>query len=105
MLNRDCENRELLVNELVDELINSQCESCLFIGKNGTGKKYVLNKLKELLKNDMRIFEIIEDSLFENKKKITERIFSTEISFNFKTFFAISLSSSHYLHRKMKQQK
>ena len=42
----------------------------------------------------MRIFEIIEDSLFENKKKITERIFSTEISFNFKTFFAISLSSS-----------
>lgn len=94
MLNRDCENRELLVNEFVDELINGQCESYLFIGKNGTGKKYVLNKLKELLKNDMRIFEIIEDSLFENKKKITERIFSTEISFNFKTFFAISLSSS-----------
>lgn len=70
MLNRDCENRELLVNELVDELINGQCESYLFIGKNGTGKKYVLNKLKELLKNDMRIFEIIEDSLFENKKKL-----------------------------------
>lgn len=38
MLNRDCENGELLVNELVDELINGQCESYLFIGKNGTEK-------------------------------------------------------------------
>lgn len=38
MLNRDCENRELLVNELVDELINGQCESYLFIEKNGTEK-------------------------------------------------------------------
>lgn len=94
MLDSDCTDRELLVNELVDELKNGQCESYLFKGKDGTGKKYVLSKLKNALKNNIRVFEVIEDALFENKKRLEDYTISPEISFNFNVFFAMSLSVS-----------
>lgn len=94
MLYNNCKNRELFADKIIDELKNGYCESYLFIGKNGTGKKYVLGKMKRVLENDMRIFEVIDDALFETKQSFISRTFSPEISINFKTYFAISISTS-----------
>ena len=59
MPKNECFNRHNLIEQLKLEVPSKISAIYLFIGKRGTGKKYVLNELEKVFIKNYRIYTII----------------------------------------------
>lgn len=87
----ECTNRDELYIKLSNLIImNLDSYAFQFVGKNGTGKEYVLNKLENTLKNKCEIYRIISDTLIKKKSNIST--YKVNVVFSLSNFIGMSLS-------------
>lgn len=92
MNNLKCIHRDDFSNELANSIMESPSNSFQFIGKNGTGKEYVLGKLEDKLKKRCEIYRIVSDSLMKKKQGVST--YSFNVTFSLGNFVGMSLSST-----------
>ena len=90
MPKNECFNRHNLIEQLKLEVPSKISAIYLFIGKRGTGKKYVLNELEKVFIKNYRIYTIIEDSIIEKNKKRSK--YTWKVSLNLGVYAGISLT-------------
>lgn len=87
----ECVDRKEFSSNLADKIINSPSNFYQFIGKNGSGKKYVIENLEILLKKKCDIYRIVSDTVVKKNQNIPTHIFNVAFSLN--SFIGISLSA------------
>lgn len=92
MNKNDFGNRSNIIKQVVNKINSCPSNFFCFVGKNGTGKKFVLEKVENLLKNKFKIYKIVGDSIFEKREKIF--IHNLSFSFSLGNFVALSLTAS-----------
>lgn len=96
----ECTNRDELYIKLSNLIImNLDSYAFQFVGKNGTGKEYVLNKLENTLKNKCEIYRIISDTLIKKKSNIST--YKVNVVFSLSNFIGMSLSLKKMTHQKL----
>lgn len=88
----ECIDRNVFSCELANKIIKSPSNFYQFIGKNGSGKKYVVEKVESLLKTKCEIYRIISDTIVKENKSIPTHTFN--VAFTLSGYVGISLSAS-----------
>ena len=78
----ECVDREKFCDELYKLIIESQSNSFQFVGKNGTGKEYVLENLEKKLRKKSEIYRIFSDTLIRKGQHISTHRISVAFSLN-----------------------
>ena len=78
----ECVDREKFCDELYKLIIESQSNSFQFVGKNGTGKEYVLENLEKKLRKKSEIYRIFSDTLIRKGQRISTHTISVAFSLN-----------------------
>lgn len=100
MINKlECVNRDEFYQMLSTKILESGSFSFQFVGKNGTGKEYVLNKLEDNLKRKCELYRIVSDTLIKNNKTIATHKINVSLSLN--NFIGMSLSFTKNEQRKI----
>lgn len=100
MINKlECVNRDEFYQKLSTKILESGSFSFQFVGKNGTGKEYVINKLEENLKRKCELYRIVSDTLIKNNKTIATHKINVSLSLN--NFIGMSLSFTKNEQRKI----
>lgn len=87
----ECVDRNNFSNDLANRIINSPSNFYQFIGKNGSGKKYVIENLENLLKKKCDIYRIVCDTVVKKNQSVPTHTFN--IAFSLNGFIGISLSA------------
>lgn len=88
----ECEDREKFSKELYNLIMESPSNSFQFIGKNGTGKEYVLNKLETELRGNFELYRIVSDTLVRQGQRIHTH--TINVAFSLNSFVGMSLSAT-----------
>ncbi len=78
----ECVDREKFCDELYKLIFESQSNSFQFVGKNGTGKEYVLENLEKKLRKKSEIYRIFSDTLIRKGQRISTHTISVVFSLN-----------------------
>ncbi len=84
-----CTNRDAFSETLANLIIEEPSHSFQFIGKNGVGKEYVINKIEQHLKKKFDIYRVVSDSLMRKNQHIATHSFN--IAFSLSHFVGMSL--------------
>ncbi|NDO51467.1 hypothetical protein FMM75_19470 [Lachnospiraceae bacterium MD335] len=87
----ECVDRNDFSNNLANKIINYPSNFYQFIGKNGSGKKYVIENLEILLKKKCDIYRIVSDTVVRKNQSIPTHTFN--VAFSLSNFIGISLSA------------
>lgn len=90
MNQNDFGNRNNIIKHIVHEINLCPCNFFCLVGKNGTGKKFVLEKVEDSLKDRFKIYKVVGDSIFEKQQKIFTH--NLKFSFSLSNFIGLSLS-------------
>lgn len=88
----ECVDRNDFSDDLANRIINSPSNFYQFIGKNGSGKKYVIENLENLLKKKCDIYRIVSDTVVKKNQSVPAHTFNIVFSLN--SFIGISLSAT-----------
>lgn len=64
----ECINRNEFVKTMENIILTESSETFQFLGKNGVGKKYVLEQLENKLSRKCEIYRIVSDTLMKKGK-------------------------------------
>lgn len=87
----ECVDRKEFSNNLAGKIIDSPSNFYQFIGKNGSGKEYVIENLETLLKKKCEIYRIVSDTVVKKNQNVPTHKFNVAFSLN--CFIGISLSA------------
>lgn len=90
--NITCDNRNEFIKKITKDINANASNFYFFLGKNGTGKEYVLTQIENLIKKDFKIYRITSDIIMEKNKNVFSHTF--DFSFSLSAFAGISLSMS-----------
>lgn len=100
MENLECTNRNEFSKTLEDIILKNPSSSFQFLGKNGVGKKYVLEQLETELVKKCEIYRIVSDTLMKKGKNVSTHSFNVAFSLN--SFIGMSLTptknETHKIH-------
>lgn len=82
MKNLECVNRKEFSKNLKDTILKNPSSSFQFLGKNGVGKKYVLEHLETELVKKCEIYRIVSDTLMKKGKNVRNHSFNVAFSLN-----------------------
>lgn len=86
----ECINRNEFVKTMENIILTESSETFQFLGKNGVGKKYVLEQLENKLSRKCEIYRIVSDTLMKKGKQISTHTFNVAFSLN--CFIGMSLT-------------
>lgn len=86
----ECVDRKKFCEELYRLIVESESNSFQFIGKNGTGKEYVLENLENKLRKKSEIYRIFSDTLVRKGKCIYTH--NINVVFSLNSLVGMSLS-------------
>ncbi len=89
-----CENRESFSIQLYKQITQSPSAIYCFLGKNGTGKEFVLSKVEKLLERQCECYQIIADSIYKKKFNFPNLKYTFGLSFKLTGLWGLSLSST-----------
>lgn len=78
----ECKDREMFSNKLSNVIAESWSNSFQFIGKNGTGKEYVLKLIEKKLDKKSEIYRIVSDTFIRTGQRISTHSINVGISLN-----------------------
>lgn len=82
--------RNKLADSITNSLQNENSSTYIFFGPKGSGKKYVMNRIADKLKGDMRILFFMCDSLVEKTKK--KHTYDITVTFEASFYLGLNLS-------------
>lgn len=88
-----CENRDTFANDLSEKIKQTPSVLYCFIGKNGSGKEFVLNKIEKQLKKEYNCYQVIADSIYRKKLSPDKIKCGFGISFQLTGLVGLSLSA------------
>ena len=94
MKNILCKNRNEFIEYFSSKLMNNPCGIYFFLGKVGSGKKYVLANLQKKIQKQFKIYQVVSDAILEKKQRFPHTKFEFCISFTLHEFMEMSLSIS-----------
>ena len=90
MDNLSCINREEFSNQLTNIILKTPSKNFQFIGKNGIGKKYVLEKVEDKLKKQCEIYRVVSDALMKKNHNVPTH--TLNVAFSLGSLIGMSLS-------------
>lgn len=93
MINQNiCNDRKIFIEELTEKIKQNPSGVYCFLGKNGTGKEYVLKNIENHLGKHFSYHKIIGDSIYSKKFNSSKTNYSFEISLQLMGIIGLSLS-------------
>ena len=89
-----CKNRNKFIDYFSSKILNKPYGIYFFLGKVGSGKKYVLTNLQKRIQKQFRIYQVVSDAILEKKQRFPHTKFEFSISFTLHEFMEMSLSIS-----------
>ena len=93
MINQNiCNDRKIFIEELTEKIKQNPSGVYCFLGKNGTGKEYVLKNIENHLGKHFSYHKIIGDSIYSKNCNSSKTNYSFEISLQLMGIIGLSLS-------------
>lgn len=87
-----CNNRDALATDLAENIKQTPSAVYCFIGKNGTGKEFVLHKIEKHLSKNFNYYQIVADSIYKKRLNSAKLSYSFGVSVQLTGLLGLSLS-------------